>query len=58
MFTFKGLERQETEVAQAGDIVVLAGIPDIFIGETICEDDSLEALPAISVDEPTICLNF
>jgi len=58
LFTFKGLERVDTAEAQAGDIVIIAGLPDIFIGETITTDPSAEPLPAIAVDEPTITLNF
>jgi len=58
LFTFNGLERQEVNEAFAGDIVMIAGLPDIYIGETICNDPSQEALPAINIDEPTISLNF
>ena len=58
LFTFNGLERVEAAEAQAGDIVLLAGLPDIFIGETVTTDASAEPLPAIAVDEPTITLNF
>jgi len=58
LFTFNGLERQEVDEASAGDIVMVAGLPDIYIGETICVDPSQEALPAINIDEPTISLNF
>ncbi len=58
VFSFKGLERVEVPEAQAGDIVMVAGLPDIFIGETISTEKEAEALPAISVDEPTITLNF
>lgn len=58
LFTFQGIHRKEAESAITGDIVLIAGIPDIFIGETICEDESVEALPAIAVDEPTLALNF
>lgn len=58
IFTFKGLQREESTEAQAGDIVMIAGIPDIYIGDTICNSESQESLPAISIDEPTICLNF
>ncbi len=58
IFTFEGLKRKEVGEAFAGDIVMIAGLPDIFIGETICADASQEALPAISIDEPTISLNF
>lgn len=58
LFTFRGLERIETEEALAGDIVMVAGFPDIDIGETLCLSDEQEALPAITVDEPTISLDF
>jgi len=58
LFTFEGLNRKEVESAQAGDIVMVAGLPDIFIGETICNNEKQEALPAISIDEPTISLNL
>jgi GTP-binding protein len=58
MFTFKGVERVEVTEAIAGDIVLVAGLPDIFIGETICEKEETEAMPGIAIDEPTIALNF
>lgn len=58
LFSFQGLERKEVDEAIAGDIVMIAGLPDIYIGETICEKNDQEALPAISIDEPTISLNF
>lgn len=58
IFSFRGLERIETQEAQAGDIVMVAGLPDIFIGETICQNETQEPLPAINIDEPTISLNF
>ncbi len=58
IFTFHGLNKKEVQEASAGDIVMIAGIADIYIGETVCNDASQEALPAINVDEPTISLNF
>ncbi len=58
LFSFKGLAREEVSEAQAGDIVMVAGLPDIYIGETICMSPDTETLPAISIDEPTICLDF
>ena len=58
LFTFEGLNRKEVEEASAGDIVMIAGLPDIYIGETICENAEQEALPDITIDEPTISLNF
>ncbi|MFA4817890.1 MAG: translational GTPase TypA [Parcubacteria group bacterium] len=58
LYTFYGIQRKEVESAEAGDIVMLAGISDIYIGETICVSAEQEALPAIHIDEPTISLNF
>ena len=58
IFTFKGLERVEVESASAGDIALIAGLPDIYIGETVTTDENTAPLPAIAVDEPTIALNF
>ncbi len=58
MFSFKGLKREETDSASSGDIVLIAGLPDIYIGETITNDESMNPLPAIAIDEPTIVLNF
>lgn len=58
LFTFEGTNRKEVANASRGDIVMIAGIPDIFIGETLCEDESVEALPHIAIDEPTLSLNF
>jgi GTP-binding protein len=58
LFTFEGLDRKEVEKAGAGDIVMIAGLPDIYIGDTICASPDQEALPAITIDEPTISLNF
>jgi len=58
LFTFEGLKRKEIEKAEAGDIIMIAGLPDIFIGETICVDEKQKALPAINIDEPTISLNL
>lgn len=58
IFTFRGLAREEASEAIAGDIVIIAGIPNIYIGETICASVESEPLPAILVDEPTISLNF
>ena len=58
IFTFRGLERVESAEASAGDIVLVAGLPGTYIGETITSDASAAPLPAIAVDEPTIALNF
>ena len=56
--TFKGLEKIEVKEAIAGDIVLIAGLPDIDIGETVVLNPEIEALPAIAIDEATIALNF
>ncbi len=58
MFTFEGINRKEVSVLNTGDIAIMAGIPDVYIGETICDNISTEALPSIDIDEPTISLNF
>ncbi|MFN7160024.1 MAG: translational GTPase TypA [Candidatus Gracilibacteria bacterium] len=58
LFTFEGLNRIEVQEAYAGDICVLAGIPDIYVGDTICEIETAESLPAIKVDAPTVSMNF
>jgi len=58
VFTFDGLERIDSTEAEAGDIALIAGIPDIDIGETITTDANAQPLPAIAIDEPTITLNF
>ena len=55
---FSGLERVEVEQASAGDIVVISGIDPLAISDTICQPDVVEALPALSVDEPTISMTF
>ncbi len=58
LFTFEGLNRREVDEVKAGDIVMLAGLSDIYIGDTVCADAAQELLPAIKIDEPTISLNF
>lgn len=58
MYTFKGLQKVEAQEVTAGDIVMIAGLPDIFIGETITTNADAAPLPAIAIDEPTITLNF
>ena len=55
---FLGLERQEIQEAQAGDIIAITGISDLKISDTICCPDNIEALPALQVDEPTIFMTF
>ncbi len=58
IFSFQGLKRVEVQKAEAGDIVVLAGIPDVYVGETLCADQNAEAMPAITIDPPTLSMNF
>ena len=58
LFTFKGIERVESDIAYAGDIIIVAGFGDIYIGETISDSDTVEPLTAIAVDQPTIALDF
>ena len=55
---FHGLERVETDMAQAGDIVCITGIEKLFISDTICDPAVVEALPPLTVDEPTISMMF
>ncbi|MDP2705326.1 MAG: translational GTPase TypA [bacterium] len=58
IFTFNGLQRIDADKATAGDIALVAGLPDIDIGETVTDNEAATPLPAIAVDEPTIKLNF
>jgi len=58
VLSFQGLDRVLVDEAQAGDIVLINGIEDIGIGATICAPDTPEALPMITVDEPTLTMNF
>lgn len=58
LFSYLGMHRFEVEEASAGDIVAVAGLADIGVGETICEPSCEEALPILHVDEPTIQMIF
>lgn len=58
IFTFEGLERKSVDSAETGDIVAIAGIPDISIGDTIANIEHPKVLPTIKVDEPTIAMIF
>jgi GTP-binding protein len=58
VLTFEGLDRKQVESAEAGDIVLINGIEDIGIGVTICSPETPDPLPRITVDEPTITMNF
>jgi GTP-binding protein len=58
LINFQGLTKTETDEVFAGDIAMIAGLPDIFIGQTILPGDEGELLPAITIDEPTISLSM
>ncbi|WP_253248916.1 translational GTPase TypA, partial [Listeria monocytogenes] len=58
MFGFFGLKRDEIKEAKAGDLVALAGMEDIFVGETVTPFDHQEALPLLRIDEPTLQMTF
>ena len=55
---FKGLDRMLVDEAQAGDIVLINGIEEVGIGSTVCTSDAPDALPMLTVDEPTLTMNF
>ena len=58
VLTFTGLERNPVEQASAGDIVAVTGIDSVNIGMTVCDPEHPQGLPPISVDEPTLAMNF
>jgi len=58
LYTFEGIKRKEVNEVVAGDICMLAGLPQIYIGDTITASEDTPALPSITVDEPTISLNL
>ena len=58
MYGFLGLKRVEIEEAHAGDIIAIAGLPDISVGETVCEIGNEDPLPLLRIDEPTLQMTF
>jgi GTP-binding protein len=58
LFGFQGLRRIELDEAGAGDIVGIAGIPDITVGESICDPEHVEPLPLLDIEEPTLQMTF
>ena len=58
LFTYEGLKRVEAEEIEAGDIVAIAGIQDINIGETICDVNHPEKIEFVNIDEPTVSMTF
>lgn len=58
LYQFEGLKRVETDTASVGDLVCIAGIADLNIGETACSPEKVEALPFVKIDEPTVSMLF
>lgn len=58
LFSYVGLSQSEIEKAESGDIAVVTGLPEISIGDTICQPGKVEALPVIDIEEPTLSMNF
>jgi len=58
IFKFAGMQKVETDIASAGDIVAIAGIDDIFVSETITDNENAEPLEAIKVDPPALAIEF
>lgn len=58
ILTNEGLEKMKAKEAFAGDIITIAGIPDIYVGETIAQDENVEQMPPITVDKPTLKMEF
>ena len=58
LYTHVGLKRVEVEEVGAGDIIALAGLPDINIGDTICDFNNPEKIPFVDIDEPTVSMTF
>ncbi|MEM8497868.1 MAG: translational GTPase TypA [Pseudomonadota bacterium] len=58
VMTYRALERQEVEQAEAGDIISITGIEGLNISDTLCAPDAVEAMPPLSVDEPTVSMTF
>ncbi|MCG7537865.1 translational GTPase TypA [Pseudoalteromonas sp. OOF1S-7] len=58
VLTYLGLDRHEAEEAQAGDIIAITGLGELKISDTVCDVNAVEALPALSVDEPTVTMTF
>jgi GTP-binding protein len=58
LFVYEGMQRVETEEVVAGDIVAIAGLADVYVGETMTTDPDVEALPALQVDPPALAIDF
>ena len=58
LYQFEGLKRVACQSAEFGDLICVAGVPDLNIGETACDPENVEPLPFVKIDEPTISMNF
>jgi len=58
LFTFSGMDRIETKRVVAGDIVAIAGLSDVYVGETVTNDETVKPLEAIKVDQPALAVEF
>lgn len=58
LYTFEGLNRVESQEASLGEIISVSGIPNLNIGETLCDPENIEPLPFVKIDEPTVSMNF
>lgn len=58
LYTFEGLNRVESQEAGLGEIISVSGIPNLNIGETLCDPENIEPLPFVKIDEPTVSMNF
>ena len=58
LYHYEGLRRVETEEAEAGDIIAVAGISDLSVGETACDPDNINPLPFVHIDDPTLSMTF
>ncbi len=58
IYTHRGLEKVEVQEAVAGDIIQIAGLPNIYVGETVAEDANAVSLPTLAIDAPTLTMNF
>ena len=58
LFTYEGLKRVSVQEVHSGDIVIIGGIQDVYIGDTLCDPSKVEAMPMITIEEPTLSMNF
>jgi len=58
LFGFDGLERKKIDTAHAGDIIIISGIENLSISDTLCDREHIECLPPLTIDEPTISMTF